>query len=217
MAVIVCVVLLLPETLRPIAGRGEVRTSGIYRPLALKSPPYATERTPAPGTAKKEKLTLSAFTAPLKFAIEPDVFASLLFGGVVYAVYSMLSASTTASLQTIYGLNDLQVGLAFGANGIGCVLGSISTGIIVDRDYRKLKKKHERKIKEGLMPADPDFPIEKARLRSAWIMILIFGFSIFGYGWALETREHLVVPLVFQFLGTNRQDFPLREIWLMWE
>ncbi|KAF8534895.1 major facilitator superfamily domain-containing protein [Trichophaea hybrida] len=201
MAVILCILLLLPETLHPIAGKGEVKTSGIYRPLALKSPPYATEKTPASGTAKKEKLTFTAFAAPFKFAIEPDVFTSLLFGGVVYTVYSMLSASTTASLQTIYGLNDLKVGLAFGANGIGCVLGSISSGMILDRDYKKIKRKHEQKIKEKMLVRDEaDFPIERARLRSAWIMILVFGFAIFGYGWALETRSHLVVPLVFQFL-----------------
>jgi hypothetical protein len=112
--VILSLILFLPETLQTIAGKGEKQTRGIYRPLALKTPPYATE----PPSQKKERLGFAAFAAPFKFILEPDVFVSLFFGGIVYTVYSMISASTTSSLQNIYHLNDLQVGLAFGANGL---------------------------------------------------------------------------------------------------
>ncbi|KAA8913035.1 major facilitator superfamily domain-containing protein [Sphaerosporella brunnea] len=197
-AVVLGLLLFLPETLQTIAGKGEVQTRGIYRPLGLKPPSYATQ--PQNTNRKKEKLSIAVFAAPFKFILEPDVFVSLFFGGIVYTVYSMISSSTTTSLQNLYKLNDLEVGLAFGANGIGCVIGSFTTGKLLDYDYKRTKEEQDAKSRDSKLGYEDDsFPIERARLRSAWIMIMVFGFSTVGYGWSLEYEKHLAVPLVFQF------------------
>jgi hypothetical protein len=91
--------------------------------------------------------------------------------------------------------------------GIGCVIGSFATGKLVDFDYKRTKRQHDERVKNSskldFNDSSDNFPIEQARLRSAWIMIMAFGFSTLGYGWSLEKRTHLAVPLVFQFFGTS--------------
>ena len=44
------------------------------------------------------------------------------------------------------------------------------------------------------------FPIEKIRLRTVWLCIFVSATATSRYGWALEYRMHLAVPLAMQFL-----------------
>ena len=44
------------------------------------------------------------------------------------------------------------------------------------------------------------FPIEKARIRSIWYFIALSIASTIVYGWTVEHRIHLSVPLIMQFL-----------------
>lgn len=114
--VIISIVLFFPETLRTIAGDGSVILSGIHKPV------YQIH-TYDPDSERKElgfhaeKFTWNDILVPFKFLFEKDVFVTLLFGAVVYAIFSMVSASTTSSLKRIYGFNDVLVGLLFLPNG----------------------------------------------------------------------------------------------------
>jgi len=110
--VLAAVVLFLPETLRTIAGNGSIELTGIHKPILqmghseLKHEPIQSVR-----------FSWNDILAPFKFLFEKDVFVTLLFGAVVYAVFSMVSASTTSSLKKIYGFDDVLVGLLFLPNG----------------------------------------------------------------------------------------------------
>ncbi|KAL8808903.1 MAG: hypothetical protein Q9200_003907 [Gallowayella weberi] len=44
------------------------------------------------------------------------------------------------------------------------------------------------------------FPVERARLRSAFIPIGIVAVTFIGYGWSLHLHAHLSIPLLLQFL-----------------
>jgi hypothetical protein len=108
----------LPETLRSIAGNGSLRLRGIYSPLIYKitkEPKYWVEPEEA---IVRPKLTAASFVEPFKLLAQRDIFASLLFGGVVYAIWSMVTASTTGLFKARFGLNDLLIGLAFLPNGM---------------------------------------------------------------------------------------------------
>jgi hypothetical protein len=48
---------------------------------------------------------------------EKDILVSLIFGGAVYAVWSMVVASTTGLFKDRFALNDVLAGLAFLPNG----------------------------------------------------------------------------------------------------
>jgi hypothetical protein len=77
-------VLLLPETLRKIAGDGSRPLYGIYKPLL-----DFNKRDPIPKEEryKPTKLSFSALFDSFRLLAEKDVFASLLFGGVIYTVW----------------------------------------------------------------------------------------------------------------------------------
>ncbi|KAH6853111.1 major facilitator superfamily domain-containing protein [Chaetomium sp. MPI-CAGE-AT-0009] len=195
---LVLIILFLPETLRRIAGNGSVPLHGLNRPIIyqpLKQPP---------------KVTLASILSPLRFLFEKDVFCTLLFGAVVYTIWSTVTSSTTALFQPRYGLSDLEVGLAFLPNGAGCIAGSCITGRILDRDYGIIEAQY--RLAKGL-PADAevsgkktgDFPVSRARLRSAWYQIVLFVLAVGGYGFSvasplLASVEGMALPLFLQFV-----------------
>ncbi|KAH9204542.1 major facilitator superfamily domain-containing protein [Leptodontidium sp. 2 PMI_412] len=197
------ILLLLPETLRSIAGNGTLRLAGVHRPLIYTfSPPSDAliDRDPTP----KKKLTLSSVVAPLKFLFEKDVFITLFFGSIVYTVWSMVASSTTSLFQSRFHLNDLQIGLAFLPNGAGCVAGSYLTGSLMDHDYRVIESQYRtsKNIPEDtkLNKKDlVDFPIEKSRLRNIWWIVSIFIVATAGYGFSLNLNL-IALPLILQFV-----------------
>jgi len=77
------IILLLPETLRSIAGNGTVRLTGFQRPLIYTFKPQPDAMI-EPDDVPKRNVTLSSVVAPLKFLLEKDVFVSLFFGSIVY-------------------------------------------------------------------------------------------------------------------------------------
>lgn len=101
----------LPETLRTIAGNGSIRLTGFELPFmdVLKGKSSVVKNATSITTPKpaREKLRVNSFVAPMRFLFEKDVFVTLLFGGIVYAVWSMVTASTTALFKDRYALNNL--------------------------------------------------------------------------------------------------------------
>lgn len=120
--VIIMIIVVLPETLRSIAGNGSLRLTGIYQPLIAKitkEPPYMQD---PEDTIQRKKVTLITFIEPLKLLAEKDILLNLLFGGVVYAIWSMVTSSTTGLFKSLFGLNETLLGLAFLPNGMSSSL-----------------------------------------------------------------------------------------------
>lgn len=210
---LVSLVVFLPETMRSIAGNGSFRLGGIYRPaiesLGVKSK-YHTQD--APKDARRISIDLDTFTSPLKLLIQPDILTNLLFGGVVYAIWSMVTSSTTGLFKDRFHLNETMIGLAYLPNGIGTIAGSAIVAKLMTRDFRACEKAH--KAEYGL-PSDytvptkaipAGFPIERARLRNLWWIVSLFIASITGYGFSLgvprtvsDRAGYIAVPLTLQF------------------
>jgi len=210
------ILLFLPETLRRIAGNGTTPLYGLDRPIVARSlekrywqQEKNSEISPAP------KITLGSILSPLRFLFEKDVFVTLFFGAIVYTIWSMVTSSTTALFQPRFGLSNLQVGLIFLPNGAGCVLGSYLMGKILDRDYAIVetayRKTHSLSLGDSI-PLDrkrlADFPVSRARLRSAVYLVSIFVAAVAGYGFSITSSvllSHgkgtgLAIPLVLQFI-----------------
>ncbi|GAB1200592.1 hypothetical protein APSETT444_009966 [Aspergillus pseudonomiae] len=105
------------QTLRHIAGNGTVRLRGIHKPFLYVAIGQKGAITGADPGQKKPELTWRAILAPLTFLVEKDIFVTLLFGSIVYAVWSMVTSSTTDLFQDVYHLTSLEVGLTFLGNG----------------------------------------------------------------------------------------------------
>jgi MFS family permease len=213
---LVSLVVFLPETMRSIAGNGSTRLGGIYRPLiesfGVKSK-YHTHG--ALKNPRKTSVNLETFTAPLKLLIQKDILTNLLFGGVVYAIWSMVTSSTTGLFKDRFHLDETMIGLAYLPNGLGTIAGSAVVAKLMTRDFRACENAY--KADKGL-PSDytiptkaipADFPIEHARLRNLWWIVSLFIASIMGYGFALgggvprsvsSRAGYIAIPLALQFI-----------------
>ncbi|KAF6807943.1 major facilitator superfamily transporter [Colletotrichum sojae] len=210
--VTIVIVVFLPETMRSIAGNGSLRLGGVYKPLVhrvLREPGYLED---PEGRAPRKRVTLATFVEPLRLLVQKDILINLIFGGVVYTIWSMVTSSTTGLFKTLFGLNELQIGLAFLPNGMGTIVGSAVAGKLMTRDYlaaeAAYKASHDAQQTEKLtaknLPAD--FPIERARLRRLPWIVLVFVVSTGAYGVSLGVRPAaatlpgwIAVPLILQF------------------
>lgn len=199
---LIFLVVFLPETLRPIAGNGSICLRGIHRPLYYQFTPSAehlVERSLPP----RKKFHPSMLLTPFKLLAEKDVSAVILSGATVYAVWSMVTSSTTALFQTRFHLSDLQVGLVFLPNGIASMLGSYLTGKLSKHDWAVMERRY--RVDHGIPPAAAlsradlvDFPFARTRLRSIWWLLAVFVVATGLYGFSLQL-DIIALPLILQF------------------
>lgn len=103
--------------MRNIAGDGSLRLKGIYNPLirrVTKEPDYMQD--PEEAIVRK-RITVSTFTDPLRLLTQKDVLLNLIFGGIIYTIWSMVTSTTTSLFKSAFGLNELLIGLSFLPNG----------------------------------------------------------------------------------------------------
>ncbi|KAH8802991.1 major facilitator superfamily domain-containing protein [Xylogone sp. PMI_703] len=223
--VIIMIIVFLPETLRSIAGNGSLRVTGIYQPLIARfitEPIYMQD---PDDTVQWKKVTLITFIEPLKLLAEKDIFLNLLFGGVIYTIWSMVTSSTTGLFKSRFGLSDLLLGLAFLPNGLGTIVGSTIIGKLMTRDYKAAEVAY--KVAHNLPPTyklpaknvPTDFPIEHARLCNLPWITGLFVASTAAYGFSLAKPNltskpgWIAVPLALQFLiaATSNAVFALNQ------
>jgi len=94
------------------------------------------------------------------------------------------------------------------AIGGGSLIGSWLSGKLTDSYYRKVRNdlirqarsNAEKDIDAKAFEKDPTFPIEKARLQVLPCITLVYAACVVGYGWALQSRVTIAVPLILQFV-----------------
>ncbi|VEU22680.1 DEKNAAC103761 [Brettanomyces naardenensis] len=82
---------------------------------------------------------------PLLLAKEPEVFFVLLPCGIFYSLWTMSQASLTTNLAKEYHYTSLKIGLSFFAPGMATIIGTVSSGKILDIMYRREKAKYVKK------------------------------------------------------------------------
>lgn len=119
-----------------------------------------------------------------------------------YTVDYTFVATLPNLFEKAYGYNELQVGLAYLPRGGGIIIGSYFTGKLMDRNYRMMARRHSPHSSEADLAVfdSADFPIEQARTRGTYWLILLSTCTTVGYGWATSRAVHPSVPLVLQFI-----------------
>ncbi|KAG8739284.1 hypothetical protein FRC10_005812 [Ceratobasidium sp. 414] len=123
-------------------------------------------------------------------------------------------------------LTQSTVGLCFIAYGVGSAVGSVVMGKILDYDWRRMEARYAQigadsptqpkgqepsqleKGTAGAHTADKskakvdkqDLPIEHTRLKRAPIVFFILMGACVGYGWSIQAKAPLAVPLILQFI-----------------
>ena len=151
------------------------------------------------------------FQNPLLLFLRPDVSLLLFFNAVLYAVFYGVTASISTLFSDIYPfLTETDIGLCFLAIGGGMLFGSWFTGIILDREYQKVKRDLERKCREDPectmrvedVTKDENFPIEYARFRTMPAYLVVYVAACIGYGWCLDAKVNIAGPLILQIIST---------------
>jgi multidrug resistance protein len=127
---------------------------------------------------------------PFLFLLEKDVLLILLFNGIHYATYYCYLTTTTDQFKSLYGLTEIQIGLCFLCQGVGCVTGSFIQGKLLDHDYNVMTVKY----------APKEVPIYKTRFRSMYHNAGLLQVITLFYGWMLYIKAPLPAVLVLQFI-----------------
>ena len=193
----------LPETLRAIVGDGSIPAGRIYtQPISLIGK-HRVE-------ISSERPTRKPFKNPLLMFAYPEIFVVLIFNGTLYAVMYGVIASLSVIFEKVYPyLSQTEIGLCFIPIGLGMLVGSLFSGRAMDSYYRKIKDDlihqaradSEKHVDPEAIEKDASFPIEKARLQILPWVVFVFTTCVISYGWALQSRVNIAVPLILQFIS----------------
>ncbi|KAF7558136.1 hypothetical protein G7Z17_g143 [Cylindrodendrum hubeiense] len=208
--VLMLLLIFLPETQRKIAGNGSIPLGGFHKPwIYWVRPPKEWSDSKKPADSKMPPMSFKKVLVPLKYVAEKDIFVLLSWGALVYALWSMVTSSTTTVLlRSFPDLNQWQLGLCFLPNGFGCVLGSLITGRLLDKSFKQVEAQYkaDHGLESVTIKGNSDFPIERARLPLMPYFSVAFIVAMGLYGPSYEFNDlrknfagNLVASLGLQF------------------
>lgn len=129
-----------------------------------------------------------------------DTFLALWMHGSFYTVdYSMVAAIPDI-YKSIYRFNELQIRLSYLPRGAGIILGGYCNGKMMDYNYKVTAKKIGWTVDKVAGDDLKQFPIERARSRGSFWLLLISTATLVGYGWAVTKHAHVSILLILQFI-----------------
>ncbi|KAH8907339.1 MFS general substrate transporter [Coniochaeta sp. PMI_546] len=189
--------LFYPETQRSIVGDGSVKPRGVYKSLffIFHSDELRTHSSPA----KKPKFSCPNPFACLRILGNGELLIVILLYSLTYAVKMALQASLGVQCVEIYQLDYLTAGLIYLPARVAGAVAAFLTGKYLDRTYRVSIAKLSA-CDSSFDGDSPDFPIEAARLKGAYILVIASALGSVGYGLALMTKAHISVMIIMQFM-----------------
>lgn len=206
---LITLVLVLPETLRSIVANGGKTPSNIIAqyPLVLyQKRSTVTWNLEAVFQQETPRKAIDV-TGPFRILASKHAAPIIVFLAIYYAVWQMSITAMSSLFQSRYGLGEIQIGLTFIANGVGSMIGTLVTGKVLDKDYRRIKSKHglELTLQREETSAGRNinqFPLETARLRLIPVFSLLQGLSILLFGWTIQypNKVHIAIPIISTFI-----------------
>jgi multidrug resistance protein len=200
----------LPETARTLVGNGSDR-DGLY--LWQQSWWVVIRRCFNSFKGKKDeamfdrgrspvlvKLKLQHFIGPLRVIFYADTFLCLWLHGSFYAVDYTMVAEVPSIYKNDYNFNEIMIGLAYLPRGFGIICGSFCNGKVMDYNYRLIAKRNNWTIRTVSGDDLTHFPIELARTRGTFALLVISTATLVGYGWTVNQHGHFAILLTLQFI-----------------
>ncbi|KAL9619811.1 MAG: hypothetical protein Q9160_005647 [Pyrenula sp. 1 TL-2023] len=138
--------------------------------------------------------------ACLRVMFHLDTFFALWMQGSFYVVDYTVAAVMPDIFKDVYHFNELQIGLTYIPRGVGIIAGGYCIGKIMDHNYKTVAKNIGWNIDEVAGDDLQHFPIERARARGSYFLLIISTAVLIGYGWAVTQHVHFAVILILQFI-----------------
>ncbi|OTA58874.1 MFS general substrate transporter [Hypoxylon sp. EC38] len=196
--VLLTIIFFLPETRRSIVGNGNIRPPLINAsPITILCP---SQRTKEQEPCNKSKAGLLNPLSVLSLLRNYATLLAICCFGVYYTIYSCLQASLSTIFVETYNITGLVAGLSYIPFGVSCMISTFLAGKIIDRDYRKTAESCGMSIDQFRGNDISKMPIEHARLRTNKYCVALCAPLVAGYGWAIQLKAHIALPLALQFL-----------------
>ncbi len=209
----------LPETARSVVGNGSMEATGwgktwwnLFQERS-KMKRAATEAEKGNevvdekngwgtkvGPGKKAKFKMANPMAAIRILFWKDTALVLWMAGSPYAVWYAVQASIPSIFEDTYRFNELQIGLSYLTGGFGTVSGGYLNGKLMDWNYKVTARSIGHTVDKVSGDDLNDFPIECARARGSYYLLVIYIAALAGYGWSVQARAHEAVPLILQYV-----------------
>jgi len=198
---LIAMIIALPETLRSLVGNGSIPTKGLATSVQSWIRRRHIRRRDLETSEAHEMCSMSQdakkkppinFLGSIQILIGLEVTCIIVFAAFYYTVWQMIITVMSTLFKKTYGLSDLHIGLTYLGNGFGCIIGTLTTGQILDYDYRRFKESHSGQPE--------DFPLERARLRTVWIWSGLQCATVLVFGWTIQYNIHISVPIICTFI-----------------
>lgn len=189
----------LPETLRSLVGNGSLYANPTPTQFVRHHKEKEKQQVVSHGQPKKSVLAVFRQIGKSLIHIkEKDVLCVLVSNSADFAGLHCVLSSIGPVFASVYGLDELTIGLTFLSPGFGAFLGSYASGRVMDWKFKQLAKAMGMtELKRSDL--DPEFPIEKARLSIAWYFGISLNVLLIAYGWCLYYKVHMAIPIVINF------------------
>ena len=153
--------------------------------------------------SRKNILQQCRFVNPLaclRIMFHLDTSLALWMQGSFYVVDYTVVAAMPDIFKDIYHFNELQIGLTYIPRGVGIITGGYCIGKVMDYNYKTIARKIDWNIDKVAGDDLQDFPIERARARGSYFLLIISTAVLIAYGWAVTKHTHLAIILILQFI-----------------
>ncbi|CAN8101802.1 unnamed protein product [Discula destructiva] len=215
-SVLIPYTLTVPETCRTIVGNGSVppqawnktlidivherrhRRHRHRRPSRTSSSSISTHYTAHDGP--RPRLRFPNPLRALTIALDKGIGLVILYNSLLYLVFITSVATLSTQFKTIYGYNDLQIGLCYLPYGAGCFGAAIGQGYLLDWQYRRVARQIGFVVDRRRGDDLSAFPIERARIVPVYWFVGVGLVATVLYGWVLELRPSVAAPLCLHFV-----------------
>jgi MFS family permease len=199
--------LFFPETCRKIVGNGSIPPPDLNHSLPsylrerrLKKEGHVAEFEKRDELAKNRHLRFPNPLSTLKIIFTKTAGLIRVTNAILFSCYYMVSASLPSQFAQHYELNDVQISLIFLPLGVGSLLSAVSTGFLVDMNYRRHAKRLGMPVEKNKQQDLSKYPIERARLEVALPLLLLGASAIIAYGWMVKKNVNIAGPCVALFV-----------------
>nr|A0A348HAX9.1 RecName: Full=MFS-type transporter phiD; AltName: Full=Phomoidride biosynthesis cluster protein D [fungal sp. ATCC 74256]BBG28501.1 putative transporter [fungal sp. ATCC 74256] len=195
--------LFFPETCRKVVGDGSIVPPPINRSLTdyLRKRKRVKSGTEAnqPATKRQKMVIPNPLSTLQVFAVKQTAMI-LIPSGIAFGTFYAVLTGASNTFKVIYGFNQLKVSLMYIPLGVGGIASALSTGKLVDRNFRRHAEKLGITVTRNKRQDLSDFPLERARLEVGLPLFYLGTACLVIYGWILEKQYSVWGPIILMLV-----------------